>query len=496
MQSVLQRTEKREEQVSDTFDCPICNIQNIPSRYQLVYTHDKNENDTTTTSCCHCNFCEVCFWTDILQHVDERQGNVVICPCCGADDHDTDQATDMDAQSTALLSPKQRGQRSKERFLDLPIDSIALKKSGRKKKKTTELESLSSSWAKAVIPSLGLCQSVRTDKFFTYTDKNAIHFVRGLLEAGVNVDATNEYGQPPLYMAAWCGFADMVELLLQYGADPWIQANGMMTLEGVCRAHGQDNCLDIIKKYRRDYWESTPADLEKYANGSVEHNNAHTQMSMTKIKTCAVEPMLRVLIDETVNHPGAGSYLISDWIEDVEPILELWRTIPVDTSSKKKNEKKLETCSERSYFCDSEGWLRSTLQRCIKQAFQKHSNRALQEDAVVLSHMRFLHYKHRGSSLAPHVDLCRVEPRSGQRSTHSFLFYLTTCETGGETVLLGDVRGEGRDVVMASVKPTLGHLLLFPHACPHEGNVVDCVPKLLIRGEVILTVANGQSLDQ
>ena len=99
--------------------------------------------------------------------------------------------------------------------------------------------------------------------------------------------------------------------------------------------------------------------------------------------------------------------------------------------------------------------------------------------------MRFLHYSHVGSSLAPHVDLYRVDQGSGQRSTHSFLLYLTTCDNGGETILLEDLSGE---MALARIKPSTGHLLLFPHDCPHEGNRVEDVPKILIRGEVILTV--------
>jgi len=61
--------------------------------------------------------------------------------------------------------------------------------------------------------------------------------------------------------------------------------------------------------------------------------------------------------------------------------------------------------------------------------------------------------------------------------------YLTTCDHGGETVLLEDISGKS---MLARVKPRTGDLLLFPHDCPHEGNAVQDVPKLLIRGEVIL----------
>jgi len=100
--------------------------------------------------------------------------------------------------------------------------------------------------------------------------------------------------------------------------------------------------------------------------------------------------------------------------------------------------------------------------------------------------MRFLHYTQPGSILAPHVDLCRVDQDTQQRSTHTFILYLTDCDEGGETSLLGGVSGEKRNDILASVQPKMGRLLLFPHACPHEGNEVVHVPKSLLRGEVIL----------
>jgi hypothetical protein len=110
----------------------------------------------------------------------------------------------------------------------------------------------------------------------------------------------------------------------------------------------------------------------------------------------------------------------------------------------------------------------------------------------VFPHMRFLNYAEAGTVLAPHVDLCRVDSVTGNRSTHSFLLYVTDCEKGGETSLLGDLSGDERNHVLASVSPKRGRLLLFPHACPHEGNAVYDVPKILLRGEVMLSTTRVQ----
>ena len=39
-------------------------------------------------------------------------------------------------------------------------------------------------------------------------------------------------------------------------------------------------------------------------------------------------------------------------------------------------------------------------------------------------------------------------------------------------------------VVLASVSPRRGRVLIFPHACPHAGRAVQDVPKLFLRGEL------------
>ena len=454
--------------------CRICN-RSVSKSLQLLYT----EEDGMPS--CNCTFCEVCFWNDILA-ADKRTGNIVSCPCTDNDKplHHVRFKLESDEEETiTITSPQTRGMQSKRRFEELPLDSKCLKVSGRKKKKILELEALSTSWSIAVRPCLGLCQSVRRDKLFAYTEKNAIHFVRGALELGVDVNASNEYGQTPLYIAAWYGFQDLVQLLLHWGADPWVQANGELSLDGVCRAHGHLECLDIILQYRQDYWSKPTLPQSCQAPVNV------TQF----LASAPAETTLTVLIEEHMNHPGAGSYLISGALDDVQFLVDLHQRLFVDRSSA-KTEKKLDTCSERSYFCDSEGWLRSSLSQCIVRAFQNnYCYRGLAMDVSVFPHMRFLHYRNQGSSLAPHIDLCRVDAHSGLRSTHSFLLYLTTCQHGGETILLQDVSGEGRGVMLAKVKPVFGSLLLFPHACPHEGNMVTEVPKLLIRGEVMLRIS-------
>jgi hypothetical protein len=48
-----------------------------------------------------------------------------------------------------------------------------------------------------------------------------------------------------------------------------------------------------------------------------------------------------------------------------------------------------------------------------------------------------------------------------------------------------DLKADSDDVI-AAVAPKRGRVLIFPHACPHDGATVVEVPKLLLRGEIVL----------
>lgn len=455
-----------------SFLCCVCE-KNVPWNYGLVFKNVEPSNED-----CDHEFCEMCFWNDILENVDLRWGDVALCPCCSRNSSEAS----LGKMCDTFFDQKNPGERYKEsrrKFYELPIDTNALKHSKRKKKKVPDSQALASSWSAAVSPLLGLCQSVRRDKFLYHAERCSIPYVRGCLEAGVDINTVNEYGQTALYIASWKGDADMVKLLLSYGADPRIPPNGGSNIQKLCHVHGHQEVLDLVEAYLAMYRN------ESFAEGS------HVAIENPRVddfpKHVVVGPMhMETLIDPAVEHPGAGSYVIDNCFTNVECLVELWRSLPVDDSSA-KTLKKQGMCADRSYFCDAEGWLRALLAKCILQAFQQCEHDFMNGSTpTVLPHMRFLHYSYPGSVLAPHIDLCRVDPFSGLRSSHSFLLYLTDCDEGGETVLLEDVK---ESIHLAKVKPKTGRLLLFPHDCPHEGAIIEDVPKLLIRGEVVLNLA-------
>lgn len=108
---------------------------------------------------------------------------------------------------------------------------------------------------------------------------------------------------------------------------------------------------------------------------------------------------------------------------------------------------------------------------------------------LTMPHMRFLHYSKIGGGLPAHVDLARTD-ELGQRSTHTFILYLWTAQTTGETEI-GQKAENGETVLLTrmedsaaatlvAVEPRRGRLLLFPHMCPHLARPIAS-PKLLLR---------------
>ncbi|KAF0712520.1 hypothetical protein AaE_012002, partial [Aphanomyces astaci] len=248
--------------------------------------------------------------------------------------------------------------------------------------------------------------------------------LRALVHVGVDVNCRNEYGQTCLFMAAWTGDLGCVEALLASGAAADL-ADNAGTLPSQCALrHG------VV------------------ANG-LEHLHPPTRF---------VE-----LIPSASAHPGAGSgYFDNVFPDDFLARLDaLHGTLPVAPKEK-------ESCSNRSYFCDSLGWVLDGVRRACGRA--------------VFPNMRFLHYTDVGGSLPAHVDLSRTDLQ-GVTSTKIFIIYLTTCASGGQTNLLTSTNAHDHNV-LAAVQPRRGRLLIFPHLCPHEGAVVQHVPKLLLRGEM------------
>ena len=248
-------------------------------------------------------------------------------------------------------------------------------------------------------------------------------------------------------------------------------------------------------------------------------------------------------------------------------------------STTAEKDKDQAACSDRALFADTTGSHAVRILSEVLRHYRHQVPNAVVPCRSVLPAMRFLRYQEDGGSSPPHVDLTKTagtrsypwhgeessepkvdaivadvekeswereegegegegegeEEKEGgavqvplQRSSHTFILYLTTCAEGGETALLRQVpsrfvakkvRGqtgkeeeagvateeEGQEGAKAgvetdevydevantivAVQPIRGRLLFFPHNHPHEGRPV-VVPvgsgkqKLLLRGEM------------
>jgi hypothetical protein len=283
----------------------------------------------------------------------------------------------------------------------------------------------------------------------------------------------------PLYIACWRNHVSLVRLLLEWGADPNIQANGNVAALNVATEHVLTEIAQLVSKYTNQV-NSTTLQSRITSIGSIHKENKFTKTAVARLTT---------LIPKDIDHAGAGSCFIENSVpESVLEFLDgLWSTLPLASATdlKKKKSGTGAPCSDRYFFCDAEGYFSTMLANHIESTLNRNDDSMI--NVMVFPHMRFLNYREPGSVLAPHVDLFKKDANTGKRSTHTFILYLKDCDEGGETALLKELSSGGplaEHEVIAKVSPKRGRLLLFPHAAPHEGREVISTPKLLLRGEI------------
>eukprot|EP00947_MAST-08B_sp_MAST-8B-sp1_P003986 g3986.t1 len=239
-----------------------------------------------------------------------------------------------------------------------------------------------------------------------------------------------------------------------------------------------------------------------------------------------------ILIPSDSSHPGAGAFLVHGAVDEsvLERLDALRLQLPLDAKKR--------PTAPRRFYADDDRWVTSIVadalrrvgrfaDRCTNRATssddeetdsnKKQQQQQQQQQQVaaqsltavtdpaaavaaaagsgsgggggglvyedMLPWFRFIEYADRGK-LDPHTDGSNGHPVTHQKSTATFLLYLSTCEAGGETELLETVSAGAR--VLASVRPRRGTLFVFPQKSPHAGRVVyEEEPKVALRGELI-----------
>lgn len=450
---------------SQKSECQLCSVDGMENRY-------------LSFPCCNHVFCEVCLWESLVSKLDERiNGDVVKCPLCDISTFSEQSDCDSKATLNEITQETSKGQKaSLQKFQKLPKTSQELRKLPKKRKMKKKIYS---TWRDALLPTIGLSQDVRSDKFKRYIDIGAIHHCRTCIEEGVDINMSNEYNQTPLYIACWRNHVELVKLLLDWGASANIYANGKLSMLNVAVENGNHEIVQMIK-------------------GSItldETTSVRDMIHRVAKKADEERSQLTTLIQDEI-HPGYGAFFIDHiFTEDIMTALdELFFVIPIADATEVK-QKKLHNnipCSLRHYFCDAEGSLCNLIADRVKAILLKMSEQTVYKspEVYVFPHMRFLNYKEEGGELLPHVDLTKVDSITGRRSTHTFILYLRDCEHGGETSLLKQLSSNGpKDYheIIQQISPRRSRLLVFPHACPHQGMKVISTPKILLRGEILIT---------
>ena len=326
-----------------------------------------------------------------------------------------------------------------------------------------------------------------------------------MFDLGIDIDQLDEYGSTCVHLGVAKLDINTVRCLIEYcegvdvrdfaGASTLMKARGMYrrlnaqleeiddTISCVERKKKRDivkagvecdihRCETIIKYLREQGFEDAQSDLVL--------ESAALALLLNIGASCDFNPPLKVTLvsakshEELIDHPSLGAFYVENCISPklIDFLLTTYTKLPLSS----QRERKVAVCSLRKYYHDFSATLALTLSNSLSKVGMT--------GAVVFSNVRFLDYNQPGSELPAHIDLCKVEPLTGRRSTHTILLYLSDFEFGGETaLLLEEKNGESGLNVICDVGVKAGRCLVFDHNTPHCGRLVRDGGKKLIRTE-------------
>ena len=78
---------------------------------------------------------------------------------------------------------------------------------------------------------------------------NNVEGVRAILAAGTELERADPLGRTSLYLAAELGYAEIVSMLLEAGANPNIITKQDMTPLKTAQQRGHGNVVDVLRKH-------------------------------------------------------------------------------------------------------------------------------------------------------------------------------------------------------------------------------------------------------
>eukprot|EP01134_Creolimax_fragrantissima_P000357 CFRG0357T1 len=467
-------------------------------------------------------YCEGCVWKHICSGNYRSTFACKICFSTAPTERDLVVYDDTDG-----LSPAERKAISAEKFYALHTGTHSDGTKGTPKKAC--FRALSPVEMRTTL--LSLMRTGRKEVLFQTVVSGDSMCLLALYKAGIDVEMEDQCGETPLSMCVYYGHVECTKILLWAGANPNAVDREGNTLCAIAagRAH-----FDVLRTLLdgganpRHLSIQTTADAGGINNVCKDHVDGITdQMSTLLIDSITLKSggmrmdtdctpadgvKVTVLIDPTVNHPGAGACMIDgafsdEYLDRLTRLFDGLTVPPIDAFAEaRRNTRRSysKTCAVRRYFMDHAGWVCGGINKALKLGATEGAGYKEGENGNApaphgctraFPRLRFLHYTQQGGRMEPHVDLSKEEPSDKISSTHTMILYLHDVEQGGETVLLDKVGGKGMsivtstdgsasDKVLASVLPKRGRLLIFPHLCPHEGLPVIDLPKLFLRGEL------------
>eukprot|EP00435_Cladocopium_sp_Y103_P061167 s1509_g22.t2 len=267
-----------------------------------------------------------------------------------------------------------------------------------------------------------------------------------IVEAGVDLDARNLFGQTALFIASWFGHAAVVRQLQGLGADSlYLDTCGTSCAEVAL----QEGHQEVLKLLRAEGQQPPPRESHVVAKA------------------------------DPLRLPANSWLFAASFSEHFLLRLDaLARKLPVPEMEIGRR------AAERLFFCRHE--VRAALMELLERHFP---------GVWVSPWLRFLRYRNPGMPLVPHVDYQWLPgyisaefpgySPPGRVTSHTLLLYLTDCHAGGETQLLESQGTSAR--VMASVSSRRGRVLLFPHDVLHEGTALERLPKVMLRADALLS---------
>ena len=164
------------------------------------------------------------------------------------------------------------------------------------------------------------------------------------VQAGVDLDGTNECGETAALIAAMLGHVGCLRLLAWAGASLQKPANGGGTPASTAAARGHGAILELL----RTHGLHIPPRVKMGAGGFV-------------ALTCGTPETIvpRRLITAGRAHPGAGSVCADGGLSEawLTRLTVLWESLPVVGTSGGHDRTYVDTCAERRFFCDADSWV-------------------------------------------------------------------------------------------------------------------------------------------